>query len=176
MSVPKYLISTEGGVHEPLLSSQHTTKATSERNMSVSRKSDANDEDFSDIQPVVQTHSFSSEPFHRFGNTGFEHMRQATAQGLGGGGAGNGVGGSGDKFSGGVDANSDPEVAAFAYNERTGIPAAADYEISQPFGHSTFSTAINTGSGDSNVYYKDDEGRTKFEVKQQPSQHLYMYY
>ena len=104
--------------------------------MSVSRKSDANDEDFSDIQPVVQTHSFSSEPFHRFGNTGFEHMRQATAQGLGG---------SGDKFSGGVDANSDPEVAAFAYNERTGIPAAADYEISQPFVHSTFSTAINTG-------------------------------
>jgi two pore calcium channel protein 1 len=159
MSVPKYLFSTEGGVYEPLLSLQHPTKAKSERNMSVSRKSDANDEDFSDIQPVVQTHSFSSEPFHRFGNTGFEHMKQATAQRLGGG-AGNGVGGSGDKFSGGVDANSDPEVAAFAYNE---VLAAADFETAQPFVHSTFSAAINTGPGDTNVYYKDDQGRTKFE-------------
>ena len=150
MSVPKYLFSTEGGVAEPLLPAQHPAKAKSERKMSVSRKSDANDDDFSGVQPAFQTNSFSSEPFHRFGATGFVQMRQAAAQRGGGEGVG---GGSGDRFTGGVDANSDPEVAAFAYNERTGVPPAAaagigggdGVETAHPLVHSTFSAAINTG-------------------------------
>ena len=146
MSVPKYLYSTEGGALEPLLAVQ-PANGKPVREMSVSRKSDANDDDFSDIQPAV--YSFASEPFHRFGNMGFQHTKRATVQ-VPDGGAGNG---SEERFTGGVDANSDPEVAAFAHNGRTtGLqPVAAGlgregYVNAHPSHSSiTGSAAVNSG-------------------------------
>ena len=153
MSVPKLLYSYSGStLQQPLLPDTPPQATFSAVEMSDSKKSETSDNDFSDIYPVLQqTHSFTSEAFHRFGfgngkEVGAEPVRLvgATAARLPrGGGASDSEG----KFGGGVDANSDPEVAAFAGKEegaRGGEPELdLNYTITGVSG--TSSAAINCG-------------------------------
>lgn len=97
--------------------SNHTDRKQGVRGMSSSGKAEAFDEAFNDVH---RTHSFSSEPFHRFVVHGNVNAAAAAADGRPAADAVAVAVQSVDseaRFTGGVDANSDPEVAAFAMKE-----------------------------------------------------------
>jgi two pore calcium channel protein 1 len=130
--------------------------------MSNSRRSDTTDDDPNDLQPSVRTESFSTEAFHRFGNAGLEQQRRAAAAVAAAAQWPHEGSGSEVKFAGGVDANSDPEVAAFAEKERAAGGPGLAFNSDVPLVSSSTFSAINVDPGDK-VYYKHDQGRTKFE-------------
>ena len=131
MSVPNILYSET--IQEPLLiappskeyGSSSKQASSSRKAMSSSRTSDFVEVDQTNF-PMEETHSFSSEPIHRFGNAAAaQHRRAAAALArsrsphphLPGGDES-----SDGRLTGGVDGSADPEVAAFANKKRTAGP------------------------------------------------------
>ena len=130
MSVPKILYSET--IQEPLLiappskgdvGSSSKQASSSRKAMSSSRTSDFVEVDQTNFS-MDETHSFSSEPIHRFGNAAAaQHRRAAAALARsphphfpGGDESSEG------RLTGGVDGAADPEVAAFANKKRTAGP------------------------------------------------------
>ena len=123
MSVPKLLYADS--YLEPLLqpgksggSSGSSGGDPSNMSLKISETSDA---DISD-QLEIASQSFATEPFHRFGNAAAaEHRRAAAFPRVAAGGKGSGDDGASEgRLTGGVDGNSDPEVAAYVIKERGG--------------------------------------------------------
>lgn len=119
MSVPKLLYSySVPALQQPLLPAAPPHSITEINDMSTSKRSEASNYDFSDIHPAIEAHSFTSEAFHRFGNVndtagGAKLRQQEAASNWAGGSDSDGL------FSGGIDANSDPEVAAYVQKARS---------------------------------------------------------
>lgn len=96
MSLPRLLYSESGA--EPLLPAVSDNRAT-DNPKAMSSKTDASDDIFSSNGESL---SFTTEPFHRFGNAAAAHRNSPAVQSTE------------DRLMGGVDANSDPEVAKYA--------------------------------------------------------------
>ena len=129
MSLPRFLYS-DSTLEKPLLPAHPPAVAADrqtdreERVMSSSRKIDASDEVLSGVYSALETHSFTSEPIHRFGGNAAAAATAvppvAAVQSVA----------SEAKFTGGVDANSAPEVAAFATGgELRQFSRSKEYEI-----------------------------------------------
>lgn len=104
MSLPKLLYSVTDT--EPLLPTG--SNSASDEPIAMSSHNGATDSFSFDV--LATEGSFTTEPFHRFGNAAAAHHPPA-------------VGGSGDWLTGGVNGNTDPVVTKFGINckERAGI-------------------------------------------------------
>jgi hypothetical protein len=127
--------------------------------MSSSKRGETSDADKND-QLELESPSFTTEPFHRFGNAAAAAHRQAAAFPRVPNGGGRG-GSSEARLTGGVDGKSDPEVAAYVTKERGGY-AGAQFGVIHASGASVRSAVANCEPGDY-VYYKHDKDRTKWE-------------
>ena len=126
MSVPRLLYAES--YREPLLPLENGGGSSGSSgsgggdplNMS-SKRSETSDADISD-QLEIASQTFTTEPFHRFGNAAAAgHRRAAAFPRVPAGGKGGGDDGSSEgRLTGGIDGNSDPEVAAYVVKERGG--------------------------------------------------------
>ena len=151
MSLPSYSLVREEAL-DPLLPSASAAKRPGRKlglfSLKMSVRSEA-DDDLSDLRPQVQVYnSFASEPFHRFDGP---KQPQGAAQWQGARDNAADTGAAEDRFSGNVDANSDPELADFAQGEQMG-PSQAQRAVTSvgsggPLTNSTLSggNIINLG-------------------------------
>ena len=141
-ALPKRLLQPGSKLFEPLLPTFEPplsiSGAGAEEDMSSKINGTSTDDD---LRPALETHSFTSEAFHRFGNAA------AAAQ------QGRVVTASSDseaRFTEGVDAKCDPELAAFANKERN-RPAGSGGELGaydyRNFGHVSIHTSAGINSG-----------------------------
>ena len=139
MSLPRLLYAES--YREPLL--PLGTRAGGEPlDMSYLKRGEASDADKND-QLELESPSFTTEPFHRFGNAAAAAHRQAAAFPRAPNGGGR-DGSSEARLTGGVDGKSDPEVAAYVTKERGGY-AGAQFGVIHASGASVGSAVANCG-------------------------------